>query len=159
MARLKVFQATLGFHDSVVAVSSRPKALEAWGVRQDLFAEGLAREADDPQAIKAARAQPGTPLLRPIGAGGGFKAEPAGAPHLPKPKPAPDRSRLAAAERAVAALAEEETGLTRDFAANRRALETAAAAARDDLAARQKRARQALMRARAAYRKAGGERD
>ena len=77
MARLKVFQARLGFHDSVVATTSRPKALAAWGVRQDLFAEGMAGETDDPEAVAAAVAQPETPLLRPVGGKGRFVARPA----------------------------------------------------------------------------------
>jgi hypothetical protein len=79
MAKLKVFQATLGFHGSVVATTSRHRTLEAWGVRQDLFAEGMASEAEDTAAIKAALAQPGVPLLRAIGDTGDFKAE-AGSP-------------------------------------------------------------------------------
>ncbi|MDQ0465458.1 hypothetical protein QO010_003245 [Caulobacter ginsengisoli] len=159
MAKLKVFQASFGFHDSVVATTSRPKALEAWGVRQDLFAEGMAREADDPDAIKAALAQPGAPLLRPIGDKGAFKAE-AGAPKLPKgetaKRPAPDRARLTTAEKALSALAEEEKTLARDFAERRKALVAEEMAAREDWQAREAQARDALEKARAAYVRAGG---
>jgi len=36
--KLKVFQAQLGFYDTVVAVPGRAAALRAWGVHQDLFA-------------------------------------------------------------------------------------------------------------------------
>jgi hypothetical protein len=65
--RLKVFTTSDGFTDYVVAVSSRPKALAAWGVRQDLFKEGRAQETDDPALAKAARAQPGQVLRRAAG--------------------------------------------------------------------------------------------
>lgn len=176
MARLKVFQARLGFHDSVVAATSRPKALAAWGVRQDLFAEGMADETDDPEAVAAAVAQPETPLLRPVGGKGRFEARPAGPPRLPKearsrqagsrraptrtPRakpPPPDRSRLDAAEDAVAALEAERRELKARFEARRKALAEEAQAARKDLAARQTEARQALTEARAAFRKAGGK--
>jgi hypothetical protein len=62
--RLKVFQAQIGFYDTVVATPSQAAALRAWGVRQDLFAAGQARIADDAQAIDAALAHPDTPLRR-----------------------------------------------------------------------------------------------
>jgi hypothetical protein len=67
VARLKVFVTSDGLTDYVVAVSSRAKALAAWGVRQDLFKEGVARETDDPVLIKAATASPGDVLRRPAG--------------------------------------------------------------------------------------------
>lgn len=35
--KLKVFTWSDGFHAHTVAVSSRPKALAAWGVSQDIF--------------------------------------------------------------------------------------------------------------------------
>lgn len=161
MARLKVFQARMGFHDSVVATTSRPKALAAWGVRQDLFAEGMARESDDPKAIAAALKHPEVPLLRPVGDKGAFKAE-AAPPRLPKGekprKQPPDRSKLDAAEQALKALAEEEKALARDFAERRRALVAEEMAARDDWEAREAAANEALAEAKAAYRKAGGGR-
>lgn len=43
-ARLKVFTWSDGFHAFTIATTSRPKALEAWGSKQDLFASGLASE-------------------------------------------------------------------------------------------------------------------
>ena len=45
-ARLKVFVTSDGLTDYIVAASSRPKALAAWGVNQDLFKAGAARETD-----------------------------------------------------------------------------------------------------------------
>ena len=65
--RMKVFQTKLGFYDTVVAASSQAAALHAWGVHQNLFASGQARITDDVQAVKAALANPETPLKRPVG--------------------------------------------------------------------------------------------
>ena len=66
-AKLKVFVTSDGLTDYVVAATSRPKALAAWGSRQDLFKTGLAHETDDPGLAKAARAQPGEVLRRAAG--------------------------------------------------------------------------------------------
>jgi hypothetical protein len=66
MAR-KVFQARLGFYDTIVAAPSQTSALAAWGSKQDLFQIGLAKQVDDPEAIKAAMAKPGIVLRRPYG--------------------------------------------------------------------------------------------
>jgi hypothetical protein len=62
--KLKVFSWSDGFHAFTVAVSSRPKALEAWGSKQDLFASGLARELRDGPDYKAAMAAPGEVIAR-----------------------------------------------------------------------------------------------
>src|SRR5205085_10312942 len=56
--KLKVFQAQIGFYDTVVAAPSQAAALRAWGIRQNLFADGLARTTDEPQAVEAALATP-----------------------------------------------------------------------------------------------------
>ena len=69
-ARLKVFVTSDGLTDYVVAVSSRAKALAAWGVRQDVFEEGAAHETDDPALVKAALGRPGEVLRRPAGTRG-----------------------------------------------------------------------------------------
>ena len=66
-AKLKVFMTSDGLTDYVVATTSRPKALAAWGSGQDLFKTGLAHETDDKALVKAARAQPGEVLRRPAG--------------------------------------------------------------------------------------------
>jgi len=66
-AKLKVFVTSDGLTDYVVAATSRPKALAAWGSHQDLFKTGLAHETDDPALAKAARAQPGEVLRRSAG--------------------------------------------------------------------------------------------
>lgn len=81
-ARLKVFVTSDGLTDYVVAASSRPKALAAWGAHQDLFKTGGARETDDPALVKAATAQPGEVLRRPTDA----KVAPTKAVKPAKPK-------------------------------------------------------------------------
>ena len=54
---MKVFSYADGFHSCTVAASSRAKALEAWGVKRDLFKDGSAVEAaagpDRDAALKA----------------------------------------------------------------------------------------------------------
>ena len=62
--RLKVFTWSDGFHAFTVAASSRPKALQAWGSRQDLFATGLASELDGGPDYEAALAAPGEVIER-----------------------------------------------------------------------------------------------
>ena len=62
--RLKVFTWSDGFHAFTVAVSSRPKALEAWGSKQDLFATGLASELSGGPDYDAALAAPGEVIQR-----------------------------------------------------------------------------------------------
>ncbi|MBI1684098.1 hypothetical protein [Caulobacter hibisci] len=80
--RLKVFQAQFGFHDSVVAAPSQAAALAAWGIRQNLFAEGRAKLTDDPDAVVAALAHPEVPLRRAVGSRDPFTLDP-GLPDLP----------------------------------------------------------------------------
>lgn len=62
--RLKVFTWSDGFHAFTVATSSRPKALEAWGSKQDLFATGLASELSGGPDYDAALASPGDVIER-----------------------------------------------------------------------------------------------
>jgi hypothetical protein len=107
---LKVFQAHLGFYDTVVAAPSRAAALKAWGSRQDLFRDGTAKETQDPQAVAAARAKPGVVLRRAAGSKAPFGENPElpKIPNAPKVKPsekkAPRREAAphAAARRAAA---------------------------------------------------------
>ncbi len=75
MARLKTFAFSDGLYDHLVATTSRPKALAAWGAHQDLFKSGLAKETDDPLLTKVAAAKPGTPLRRKAGGKGAWSAE------------------------------------------------------------------------------------
>ncbi|CAN7319463.1 hypothetical protein LJR219_001687 [Phenylobacterium sp. LjRoot219] len=82
--RLKVFVTSDGLTDFVVATSSKVKALAAWGVRQDVFKEGQARETDDPALVAEATAHPGEVLRRPA-AGRAELAKLKSAPRKPKP--------------------------------------------------------------------------
>jgi len=92
-APLKVFQAHLGFFDTIVAAPSRAAALRAWGSRQDLFRDGQAKPANDPSAIIAALAKPGIVLRRPIGTNVPFSENP-GLPQVPKgTKKAPEKKK------------------------------------------------------------------
>lgn len=152
-AKLKVYITRIGFHDVAVAAPNQKAALAAWDIRENLFAQGAASVADDPAAIKSAMAEPGRPVSRAIGESGAFKAAaeaPSQAPKVkapkarmkaaaPKPRP-PDRRRLDAAEKALAAFDKErktalgeidkarrdldlrEAALERKFATRRRSL-------------------------------------
>lgn len=121
MPRLKVYSAPMGFHEAIVAAPSQKAALAAWGVQHNLFADGGAEVTDDPEAVAAALKQPGVVLRRPLG--GGPIEDASTPPHaLPKlrdlprprrasrvpkpaparPKPPPDRSKVDAAEMALA---------------------------------------------------------
>lgn len=75
-AKLKVFVTSDGFTDYVVATTSRPKALEAWGAHQDLFKTGGAREVTDPELVAEATAQPGEVLRRSAGTDQALKSLP-----------------------------------------------------------------------------------
>jgi hypothetical protein len=90
--RLKVFVTSDGLTDFVVAVTSRAKALAAWGVKQDLFKEGRAGEARDPAVLKAALAKPGEVLRRPRDAGA-FEAMAAAKPAKRATGPSPAQRR------------------------------------------------------------------
>jgi hypothetical protein len=83
--RLKVFVTSDGLTDFVVAATSKPKALAAWGSHQDLFKTGLARETDDAALVKAATARPGEVLRKPAGTRGELaKLKPAKPPSKPR---------------------------------------------------------------------------
>ena len=176
--RLKVYKAVFGFHESVVAAPNQAAALKAWGVRQNLFAEGQASVEDDEAAVEAARAHPEIPLRRAVGSTDAFAVQPDPLPGPPPsarssrakpkarldrpvkakpPKPPADRSLLDAAEQALAALAQERKRGEEAFARRQEALD----AERDDAKRRWKSQRKSLDRAvdqaRRAYREAGGK--
>lgn len=75
-----MFKAQIGFYESVVAAPSQAAALRAWGVSQNLFAEGLAQICDVEAAREAALKHPEQPLRRSIGSKGAFRLEPRGRP-------------------------------------------------------------------------------
>jgi colicin import membrane protein len=78
----KVYEAHLGFYDTVVAAFSQKSALAAWGSSTDLFRMGIARITNDPAKIKAALEKPGLVLRRPAGSDIPFSENPP-VPKLP----------------------------------------------------------------------------
>ncbi|WP_068878623.1 MULTISPECIES: hypothetical protein [unclassified Phenylobacterium] len=112
-ARLKVFVTSDGLTDYVVATTSRPKALEAWGSHQDLFKTGLAHETDEAALVKAATAQPGQVLRRAAGSRATLeKLKPA-----KPPKPAgPSKAALKKVADLEAKLAEADEAYAREVA-------------------------------------------
>ena len=151
-ARLKVFITTDGLTDYVVAATSRPKALAAWGVHQDLFKTGQARETDDPKLVKAAQARPGEVLRRSAGEPVLPKAPPKTA--KPKGPTQAQRNRLAKAEAALEALAAERAAAADDIAAERAALDRREAELDKHFERQEAKARSALQAARAAVERA-----
>ena len=105
MPKLKVFSTTSGIHDHVVATTSRPAALKAWGAKTDLFSMGVAKQVTDPKIVKKALARPGE-VIRVSRSGD--KEEPAApktrANKKPRARP-PSRANLAAAEKRLEELA------------------------------------------------------
>ena len=147
MARkLKVFCYSDGFHSWTVAASSRAKALQAWGVKRDLFKDGSAREIQIGPDREAALAAPGELIERglsvDIGKGERTKAPKARAKARPE-RPRSDaraRARVEALEAELKALDEAQAEETAEMEAERAALERQAAA----LARRQRKARDGL---------------
>ena len=172
--KLKVFQAQLGFYDSVVAAPSQAAALRAWGVHQNLFADGQARIPTDEAAIASATAHPETPLRRPIGSNDPFELEPPNPPNIPvtrkttrtkpaakagtKPEPPPsaDRTALSQAEAALRSVDERRKREEADFRARREKLDAESADAQASYLEARKGATSRVTKARQAYRKAGG---
>lgn len=116
-ARLKVFVTSDGLTDFVVAATSKPNALAAWGSHQDLFKTGLARETDEAALVKAATARPGEVLRRPAGTRAGLAK-------LKAAKPPPKRKGPSkAALEKVADLEAALTALDAAYANARAALE------------------------------------
>ena len=75
-ASRKVYEAHLGFYDTVVAAFSQKSALAAWGSSTDLFKMKIARVTTDPVKVKAALAKPGLVLRRPAGTTIAFSENP-----------------------------------------------------------------------------------
>jgi hypothetical protein len=108
MPRLKVFCATSGFHDSIVAAPSRPAALKAWGARTDLFSMGVARQVTDPKIVRQALARPGQVIrLSRSGEVGDAPSPNMKASKKVAAKP-PSRVKLAAAEKRMEQLEEKQ---------------------------------------------------
>jgi hypothetical protein len=139
-AKLKVFTWSDGFHAFTVAASSRPKALGAWGVDQDLFKTGLAHETENGADRDAALAAPGAVISR------GLSVD-VGEATVRKPKPAkskPDvraRARLTALEAELEAMDSDHAAALEAFDDRQAALDRERAAAEAD----QARSRKALL--------------
>ena len=73
MPAIKVYAAKLGFYEVAVAARSQKMALAHWGMKRDLFREGIAKETKDPKAIAAAIRKVGLVVRRPIGSNGPFE--------------------------------------------------------------------------------------
>lgn len=145
--RLKVFTWSDGFHAFTVAASSRPKALEAWGVGQDLFKSGLARQIDEGPDHDAALKLPGQVIERGLSIDVG-EVTPA---RKPKGPSAAARRKMEALEAELAALderqAQEKAALeekARAVAEAQARLEKQQARARDALRARLRTAREKI---------------
>jgi hypothetical protein len=149
-ARLKVFVTSDGFTDYVVAVSSRAKALEAWGVRQDVFKEGRAHEVDDPDLIAAATARAGEVLRRPAGTRGELaKLKPA-KPAKPAGPSKAALKRVADLQARLAALAPSHEAALAKLESQRAALKAKIEALREQQADELARVEAALSAARQA---------
>lgn len=171
--QLKVYAAQIGFFDTIVAAPNQAAALAAWGVRQNLFAEGRARVSKDEANADAALANPGVPLRRAIGSLDAFSLEPAlprapaapGPPRLkvvaeakgPAVKPRPDRSALARAERALAAVNQRRAEEEADIRRRREALDAEDKASRGRWRQDRAKAEKGVVEARRAYEASGGE--
>jgi colicin import membrane protein len=123
MARkLKTYQTSMGFFDLAIAAPSMKAALESWGAKSNLFHQGFAKEAEDPEVIASALSKPGVVLRRPVGSNGPFKEDADLPTNLPgdkvrgrrpkKPrvrptKPAPGKMDERASRRAAAGIARE----------------------------------------------------
>lgn len=122
MARLKVFAWSNGLKTYAVATTSRPKALEAWGIHQDLFADGTAREIDEPALVEAASAQPGVVIEQGIDGGAAKAIAAIKAP--PKPKgPTAAQKRAAELKAKLAALDEDNDAALAQIEQRRAALD------------------------------------
>lgn len=140
MARaLKTFSYSDGFHAWTVAASSRAKALEAFGVKRDLFKDGAAKEIDSGPDREAALKSPGELIERGLSVDIGKVAR-TSAPKAGAASGAKAKARVEALEAELAALDEAQAGETAALAARRAELEAEA----DALEARQTKAREAV---------------
>ena len=172
--RLKVYEAQLGFYDTVVAAPNQKAALKAWGSRLNLFSLGLAKVSADEATAAAAQEYPEIPLVRPIGTTDPFRVKATGLPKMPKglktvdkapppatPEPVPkkhvDRSKLASAERALRSLDDRRKREEAELRRKEEALEQQRSSAQQAYIDARKAATAKVVAARQAYREAGGD--
>lgn len=142
MARaLKTFCYSDGFHAWTVATTSRAKALEALGMKRDLFKDGFAREIDSGPDREAALKSPGELIKRGLLVDVD-KVIKAASPKAPKADGnlAKARARVETLEAALDALDAAQAAETEAVNAQREALEEEA----DAVTARQAKAREGL---------------
>ena len=182
MARqLKVFSTAAGFVNAVVAAPSQKAALEAWGVRDNLFASGAATVVTDPDLIAQALATPGEIVRVPISTDAGFlaaakpppaaasaasktnapkasatSAPPAAQVPRPAPPPPPDRSALTSAEKALHAAQTHQRETMAELDTERDAYERRRAEAEAELKQAVSAAERARDLALEAFKAAGG---
>jgi polyhydroxyalkanoate synthesis regulator phasin len=167
--RLKVFRTTNGLTESAVAVSSRPKALEAWGSKADLFKEGLASETDDPALTEAALVNPGKVVTRSALGADALSALKAATKSVKKPaavkvvKPVPKRGpppalleRVRRLEQRLSDLQDKRQAEKAEFVRRRAQLEQEEADAKASFKRKRRELEAELDTARAAVRAEGG---
>jgi hypothetical protein len=161
----KVYGAEIdGLNEWIVAAPNRPAALEAFGVNQDLFAQGMAWEEKDSAKVEAALAAPGQPLRRAKGSKAPFApatgatdwaaAEPKGAKRKRK---TPDRRPLDRAEAELERIEDRHREAKQEIAAERRALDEREAREATDYEDDLARAKAAVDEAKDAFHGAGGQ--
>ncbi len=75
LQKLKVYRATRGFYDTIVAAPSMKAALEAWGAEHNLFEQGVAKEIHDPELAKLAMSMPRVVFRRLVGTKAKFEPD------------------------------------------------------------------------------------
>lgn len=153
----------MGFVRAIVAAPSRKAALEAWGVRDDLFARGTAREVEDADLVKEAVERPGEVLRKPISDSSGFiaaakpsgtkrsKTAASGAEPKGRSKTPPPRKAIEAAEADLRDQEDKGRAALEAIEADQAALDVRRAQAKSKTAATVKAARRKLDDAKAAY--------
>ena len=148
-AKLKVFTWSDGFHAFTVAASSRPRALAAWGVDQDLFKTGLAHEVGEGADRDAALASPGAVISRGLAVDVGKATVRKAKPASTKPD-AKARARIEALEAELESLDAEQAAALEALDARQAALDRERSKAEADQATARKALLAKLKAARAA---------
>jgi hypothetical protein len=153
-----------GLNQWIVAAPNQKAALEAFGVHQNLFAQGLADLTRDETLVAAANAQPGVPLRRPK-KGGTFTAAEGGSDWAealkatakgPAARKPPSRARLDRARAALEAAREDGEFTLAGLEAAVESAKKRLAAGQESVEAAVAKAEAAVEAAQEAYRKAGG---
>jgi hypothetical protein len=166
-AKLKTYRAEIdGLHEWIVAAPNQRAALDAFGVHQDLFAQGLAGVSEDAAAIAAAGDQPGVPLRRAKGSKAPFKPVDAGGAEMwsraaaasgkAAPRKPPSRARLDKAEKALAEFDEAAQAALNQISRARAELDARETALSQEQGVRRAGLSKTVEKARADYRAAGG---